>query len=160
MVDLTQLQRQIVDRAQSQVAEQAGKTPATDPGQGADKFERLMEAQDHAAAEAPGGANVPPRQFEQPLRADATGAPTSSGAPTSVGDRILANMSGGPEHTPAASAPAGVDAMRARPGIDVGDPMDSLDVQMRVAELKAETGLATAAVQKTTQAADTLLKSQ
>ena len=122
-----------------------------------------MEAQDHAAAE-PGGAAVPPGQFEQTPRAGGSNPPTSGGAPmsvdgpTSIGDRILANMSGGPVSAP--SAPAGIDPVRARPGIDVGDPMDGLEVQMRVAELKAETGLATAAVQKTTQAADTLLKSQ
>lgn len=142
---MTQLQRQVVDRAQSQVAEQAQKSPATGAGQGADEFERLMEAQDHAAAE-PGAPNAPPRQFEQPPRVEGTGTPTS------VGDRILASMSGGPK--------GGPEAVPARPGIDVGDPMDGLDVQMRVAEIKAETGLATAAVQKTTQAADTLLKSQ
>ena len=122
-----------------------------------------MQAQDHPVAE-PGGANVQPGQFEQPPRVDGNSAPASAsastpaGGPTSIGDRILANMSGGPVAAP--SAPPGIDPVQARPGIDVGDPMDDVDVQIRVAELKAETGLATAAVQKTTQAADTLLKSQ
>lgn len=122
-----------------------------------------MEAQNHAAAE-PGSADVPPGQFEQPPRAGgnspptSVGVPTEVGGPTSIGDRILANMSGGPVAPP--NAPADIDPVQARPGIDVGDPMDGLEVQMRVAELKAETGLATAGVQKTTQAADTLLKSQ
>ena len=158
MVDLTQLQRQIVDRAQSQVAEQARNTPATGPGQGADRFERLMEAQDQAAG-GPGGTHVPPGQFEQTPRAEGTGAPGTVGAPTLVGDRILANMSGGSPPAPA-SAAGGIDSVRARPGIDVGDPMDGVEVQMRVADLKAETGLAVAGVQKTSQATDTLLKSQ
>ena len=72
-----------------------------------------------------------------------------------MGDRILKGMSPAPAGEVSSAAPVG-----ARPGIDIGDPMDSLHVQLRVAELKAEVGLAVNAVQKTSQGMDTLLKSQ
>ena len=149
-IDLTQIQRQVLDRVQSELADQAGKVDPGDPNQGAARFEQLMEAPNADGAGSV-DASVPGSGVEgsQPVHQVA-----DSGA-TTPGDRILANMTRGPPH-----APGGVDAVGARPPIDMGDPMRSLEVQMEVAQIKAATGLAAAAVQKTSQGVDTLLKSQ
>lgn len=137
-----------------------------------EQAQRVAEAAEEAAQppEAPvidGGNDgaAPGPAFEQLLDADpgsmgntgpeaALPVPSPPETPLSVGDRILANMAG-PTSAPDVAGPVG-----ARPGIDIGDPMDSLHVQMRVAEIKAEIGLAASAVQKSSSAADTLLKAQ
>ena len=77
-----------------------------------------------------------------------------------AGDRILANMSRNPVRTPAQAGPQAIDPVGAKPSIDIGPPMDSLELQMQVARVKAATGLAVSATQKSSQGVDTLLKSQ
>ncbi|MCY3622453.1 MAG: hypothetical protein OXH68_12185 [Gammaproteobacteria bacterium] len=145
------------------MAEEAEVAGKPDPS-GAGTFERLMDtpAAQGAAAGTPPAAGAP----------DAMGTPDASAAPVTtqetqptaqavepaeatVGDRILAAMGTAPTGNAGAVAP-----VTARPGIDIGDPMDSLHVQLRVAELKAEVGLAADVVQKSSQGMDTLLKSQ
>ena len=79
---------------------------------------------------------------------------------TTVGDRILANMSGNPVRTPAEAGPQVIDPVGTKPSIDIGSPMDSLELQMQVARVKEVTGLAVSATQKSSQGVDTLLKSQ
>lgn len=149
-IDPTQLQRQVLERLQSQLAEAPPELDAPEPNQGAAQFERLMQEPtgDAATAPDPGAAAAAP---EGPGRVGETGTP-------SVGDRILANMGGRPVAGP--SDAGAVDPVGSKPAIDVGDPMDAVQVQLDVAEVKAETGFAAAAVQKTSQGMDTLLKSQ
>ena len=129
---------------------------------GAGDFERLIDTPEAQAAApgtppaagapdpsgAPDASAVPGAQETQPARA--VGA-----ADATVGDRILAAMGTGPAGDVGAATP-----VTPRPGIDIGDPMDSLHVQLRMAELKAEVGLAADVVQKSSQGIDTLLKSQ
>lgn len=79
---------------------------------------------------------------------------------TTAGDRILANMSQNPVRTPAEAGPQVIDPVDAKPSIDIGSPMDSLELQMQVAQVKEATGLAVSATQKSSQGVDTLLKSQ
>ena len=79
---------------------------------------------------------------------------------TTAGDRILANMSPNPVRTPAEAGPQAVDPVGAKPSIDIGRPMDTLEIQMRVAQIKETTGLAVSVTQKSSQGVDTLLKSQ
>ncbi len=140
----------MLDRVQSDLADQAGKVDPGDPNQGAARFEQLMEAPDAGQtgsvdASAPGSGVEGSQSVHQ----------VADSGRTTAGDRILANMTRGPVH-----APGGVDAVGPRPSIDLGDPMRSVEIQMEVAEIKASTGLAAAAVQKTSQGVDTLLKSQ
>ena len=79
---------------------------------------------------------------------------------TTAGDRILANMSRNPVRMPAEAGPQVIDPVGAKPTIDIGPPMDSLELQMQVAQVKEATGLAVSATQKSSQGVDTLLKSQ
>ena len=76
------------------------------------------------------------------------------------GDRILANMSRDPVRTPAGTDPRVVDPVGAKPSIDIGSAMDSLELQMQVARVRETTGLAVSVTQKSSQGVDTLLKSQ
>ena len=82
-----------------------------------------------------------------------------SHAPT-AGDRILANMSRNPVQTPAEAAPQVTHPVGARHSIDIGSATDRLELQMQVAQVKATTGLAVGATQKSSQGVDTLLKAQ
>lgn len=150
-IDPTQLQRQVLERLQSQLAEAPPELDAPEPNQGAAQFERLMQepAGDGPGTPDAGAAAAPP---ERP------GPVAETGGTPSVGDRILANMGGRPVAGP--SDAGAVDPVGSKPAIDVGDPMDGVQVQLEVAEVKAETGFAAAAVQKTSQGMDTLLKSQ
>ena len=77
-----------------------------------------------------------------------------------MGDRILANMGSGSVQPSGTAEARAVDPVRGGTEIAIGDPVQAIEAQMRVAELRAETGLAAAAVQKTSQGMDTLLKSQ
>ena len=79
---------------------------------------------------------------------------------STVGDRILANLSQDPVRTPAEAGPQAIDPVGAKPSIDIGRPMDTLEAQLRVAQIKETTGLAVSVTQKSSQGVDTLLKSQ
>ena len=80
---------------------------------------------------------------------------------STAGDRILANVSRNPVRAPADAAPQfTTDPVGAKPSIEIGRPMDTLELQTQVAQLKATTGLAVSATQKSSQGVDTLLKSQ
>jgi len=79
---------------------------------------------------------------------------------TTAGDRILANMSTNPVRTPAEAGPQAIDPVGAKPSIDIGSAMDSLELQMQVARIRETAGLAVSATQKSSQGVDTLLKSQ
>ncbi len=149
-IDPVGLQQRLVEQAHrvaeaAQDVAQTQKAPGVDAGSegaaGGPAFERLLDVDPAQAGNTAAEAQPP----EPP--------PEVEGA-QSVGDRILANMASG------APAPGSAGPVGARPGIDIGDPMDSLHVQMRVAEIKAEIGLAASAVQKSSGAADTLLKAQ
>ena len=155
-IDLTQIQRQVLDRAQSGLTGEAQWTEEARPGEGAARFEQLIESPEGPAG-APESAAVANPGID---RAQPAGSVADAGSPPVVGDRILANVH--PGALPATGV-TGADAaapVGAKPGIDIGDPMDRLAVQIRVAELKTEVSLATATVQKASQGVDTLLKSQ
>ena len=154
-IDLAQIQRQVIDRAQSRLTEEAQRSGDVDPGRGAARFEQLMEAPQGGAsvAEAPGTGNPGLGQAEPAGRAIHAG-------PRGVGDRILANLHGNPLQMPDLAGTQATGPVGAKPGIDIGDPENRLALQIKVAEIKTEAGLATAAVQKASQGADTLLKSQ
>ena len=77
-----------------------------------------------------------------------------------VGDRILANMSRNPVQTPAEAGLRATDPVGATHSIDIGRPMDRLEIQMQVAQIKETAGLAVSVTQKSSQGVDTLLKSQ
>lgn len=115
-----------------------------------------MEAPDAAA-----GTNVAKVAFDKVQPGTPTGqvgnVPSQA---TTAGDRILANMSGNPVRTPVEAGPQVIDPVGAKPSIDIAPPMDSLELQMQVAEIKEATGLAVSATQKSSQGVDTLLKSQ
>ncbi|MDE0658267.1 MAG: hypothetical protein OXI79_01325 [Gammaproteobacteria bacterium] len=143
------------------MAEQAEVGGEPDPS-GAGDFERLIDT--------PGAQASPPGAPAAAGAPDPSGAPDASAMPgaqetqparavepaeSTVGDRILAAMGTAPGGDVGAATP-----VTPRPGIDIGDPMDSLHVQLRMAELKAEVGLAADVVQKSSQGIDTLLKSQ
>ena len=119
-----------------------------------------MEASD-AAPGAPADGGVANAALDQTR----PGAPVGqvgnvSSQATTVGDRILANMSSSPVRTPAEAGPQAVDPVAAKPSIDLGHPMHTLELQMQVARIKEATGLAVSATQKSSQGVDTLLKSQ
>ena len=119
-----------------------------------------MEVPD-AAPGAPADGSVAKASFDQArpgTQAGQVGKVPSQAA--TAGDRILANMSRNPVRTPAEAGPQVVDPVGAKPSIDIGPSMDSLELQMRVARLKEATGLAVNATQKSSQGVDTLLKSQ
>ena len=119
-----------------------------------------MEAPD-AAAGTPADGNVAKAAFDQVQPGTPPGqvgnVPSQA---TTAGDRILANMSRNPVRTPAEAGPRVIDPVGANPSVDIGPPMDSLELQMQVAEIKEATGLAVSATQKSSQGVDTLLKSQ
>ena len=159
-IDLTQVQRQVLERTQFRLADEAKQGDVARPGEGAAKFEELMEAPD-ATAGTPADGGVTKAQFDQAqpsTAADRVGF-VSSRQPT-AGDRILANMSRDPVRAPAEAGPRVAEPVGATPSIDIGRPMDRLELQMQVAEVKATTGLAVSATQKSSQGVDTLLKSQ
>lgn len=154
-IDPLQVQRQVIDKAQSRLAEQAQPIADAGPGQNAARFEQLMDAnQGPAGSAGNSGAGNPALDQAGPA-----GGIGDLPGPSVPGDRILANLSSHHLQMPATDtgsvAPAGD-----RNSIDIGDPTQSLELQIRVAEIKAAAGLATAAVQKSTQGMDTLLKSQ
>ena len=148
-IDPTQLQRQVLERLQSQLAEAPPELDAPEPNQGAAQFERLMQQP------TGNGAGPPDAGVAATERPGYAGEP---GGTPSVGDRILANMGGRPVAGPGDAG--AVDPVGSKTAIDIGDPMDAVQVQLDVAEVKAETGFAAAAFQKTSQGMDTLLKSQ
>ena len=155
-IDLAQIQRQVIERAQSRLTEEAQRSGDVDPGRGAARFEQIMESPRGGAGgpELPGAAQ--PGLGQAPHAARVTGA----GALEAVGDRILASLHRSPPHIPDPAGTRATGPVGATPGIDIGDPENSLALQIRVAEIKTEVGLATAAVQKASQGVDTLLKSQ
>ena len=150
-IDPTLIQRKALDIAQSELAEGAQRPPQAGAAPGAAKFEQLMEApQGEAVAPQPAGAAAPGIERPQPA-----GPAADSASPAVVGDRILANL-----HPPDLAGTPSSGAVGATPGIDAGDPMQTLALQMKVNAIKTEVALEAAAVQKTTQGVDTLLKSQ
>ena len=159
-IDLAQVQRQVLDRTQSRLAEEATQGNGIGPGQGAARFEQLMESPD-ATVGAPTGEGVAKAAFDQAQPGTPAGqvgnVPLQA---TTAGDRILANMSRNPARTPAEAGPQVIDPASPKPSIDIGPPMDSLEVQMQIARVKETVGLAVSATQKSSQGVDTLLKSQ
>ena len=112
-----------------------------------------------AGTPADGGVAAAPVDRVQPNNPTGPAGGVSSPEPT-AGDRILANMSRGPVGAPAQAVPQAAEPVGAKPSIDIGSPMDSFELQMQVAQVKATTGLAASATQKSAQDVDTLLKSQ
>ena len=159
-IDLTQVQQQVLDRTQSRLADEATQGDAIGPGQGAATFERLMEAPD-AAPGPPADGGVANAALDRARPATPPGE-VGNVPPQAVttGDRILANMSRTPVRTPAETGPRAIDPVGAKPSIDIGSAMDSLELQMQVARVKEATGLAVSVTQKSSQGVDTLLKSQ
>ena len=155
-IDLAQIQRQVIDRAQSRLTEEAQRSGDVDPGQGAARFEQLMESPRAGA----GGPEVPPAAKPEPGQARPADRVTGADTPPVVGDRILANLHPGSLQMPDLAGTEATGSAGAKAGIDIGDPADRLALQIKVAEIKAEVGLATATVQKASQGVDTLLKSQ
>ena len=155
-IDFSQIQQQIVDRAQSRLTEEAQRPGEVDPSRGAARFEQLMESPD-------GGADGPEVSEAANPSLDQTppaGRVADPGAPAAVGDRILANLHLGSPRTLDLAGTEATGPVGAKPGIDIGDSADRLAMQIKVAEIKAEAGLSAAAVQKASQGMDTLLKSQ
>lgn len=119
-----------------------------------------MEAPDPApGSPADGGVPKAASDQVQPSTAADEVANVSPHA-TTAGDRILANMSRNPVETPANAGLRATDPVRAPHSIDIGDPMDRLEVEMQMARVKETTGLAVSMTQKSSQDVDTLLKSQ
>ena len=119
-----------------------------------------MEAPDSVPG-TPADGSVPKTAFDQVQ--PGTAADQAANVPphaTTAGDRILANMSRSPVETPADAGPRATDPVRATHSIDIGDPMDRLEIEMQMARVKEATGLAVSATQKSSQGVDTLLKSQ
>ena len=119
-----------------------------------------MEAPDPAAG-PPAGGSVAEAPSERVLPGTPAGRIGDvASRPATAGDRILANLSQDPVQAPAQAGPPAADPPGASPAVDIGRPMDRLELQMQVAEIRAKTGLAVSATQKATQGVDTLLKSQ
>ena len=119
-----------------------------------------MEAPDAAVgAPADGSVAISPMDQARPSTpADpVSNVPLHASAP---GDRILANLSGSPVRAPAEAGPPVTERPGAKPSIDIGRPMDTIELQLEVARVTATTGLAISATQKSSQGVDTLLKSQ
>ena len=160
-IDLAQVQRQVLERAQSGLAEETTHGDGIGPGQGAARFEQLMEAPD-ATVGAPTDGGVAKAAFD-----DRTSPSLPAGQvddvplrASTIGDRILANLSRNPVRTPAEADRQVVDIPTEKPSIDIARPMDSLELQIQVARIKETIGLAASATQKSSQGVDTLLKSQ
>ena len=155
-IDLAQIQRQVIERAQSRLTEDANRSGDVDPGRGAARFEQLMESPRGGA----GGPDDPAAANAGPGHAQPADRVTGAGTPPVVGDRILANLHGSPLQMPDLAGTQATGRVGATPGIDIGDPENRLALQIKVAEIKTEVGLATTTVQKASQGVDTLLKSQ
>ena len=155
-IDLAQIQSQVIDRAQSRLTEEAQRSGAADPGRGAARFEQLLESPPDGA----GGPGVHAAAEPGLGRAQPADRVTGAGNPPVVGDRILANLHGSPLQMPDLAGTRAAGPVGAKPGIDIGDPENRLALQIRVAEIKAEVGLAATTAQKASQGVDTLLKSQ
>ena len=119
-----------------------------------------MDAPD-ATVGTPADAGVATAPFGQAQPSTPAGqvGDVPSHAPT-AGDRILANMSRNPVQTPAEAAPQVTHPVGAKHSIDIGSATDRVELQMEVARVKATTGLAVGATQKSSQGVDTLLKAQ
>ena len=155
-IDLTQLQQQVLDRAQSRLTEEAQPPEGLHPGEGAARFEQLMESGQDATG-GPAGTGVARPGLDETQRA---GSAAGAGSPSVVGDRILANLHAGSLQRPELVGTEATGPVGAKPGIDIGDPADRLAMQIKVAEIKTDVALATGTVQKASQGVDTLLKSQ
>ena len=119
-----------------------------------------MDAPD-ATVGATGDGNMAKATLDQ-ARQSVPSGPAADGPslqPT-AGDRILANLTRDRANVATESGPVVAGPSGTEPSIDIGRPMDRLELEMQVAEFKAETGLAVSATQKTSQGVDTLLKSQ
>lgn len=150
-IDLTQVQREVVDRLQSEVVEQAQQ--GADSPHDAARFAELMDKPDGASGAGTSGPSAPdPDTTQAP-------APARLDAAATVGDRILANMAANPVPMEASAAP-GTDAVAGERAIDSADPADLMKLQAEVVEIKTNTALAVGVVHKTTQGVDTLLKTQ
>lgn len=150
-IDLTQVQRQVVDRFQSEVVEQA-QQGAGSPNDAA-RFAELMDRPDGAAGAGTSGPAAPePGTTQAPSAAHLNAA--------TVGDRILANMASNPVQAQPSVAPGPTDAVRSEQAIDATEPVDLMALQAEVVEVKTTTAMAVGAVHKTTQGVDTLLKTQ
>ena len=153
-IELTEIQRQVVDRLQSEALEQAQQGAASPNDASAARFADLMDAPAGATPEDAASPTAP-----EPVATRAS-SPAHLDATATVGDRILANMASNPAQTPP-SAPAGTaDAVPGGKAVDATDPVDLMGVQAEVVELKTTTALAAGVVHKTTQGVDTLLKAQ
>ena len=119
-----------------------------------------METPD-AASGTPADGSVARAAFDQ-ARPGASAGGIGDAPPqgATAGDRILANMSRNPVRTPAEAGPRVVDPVGAKPSVDIGRPMQALELQMQVTRIKEAAGLAATATQKSSQGVDTLLKSQ
>ena len=149
-VELTEIQRQVVDRLQSEAVEQAQQGASSPNEAAAARFADLMDAPAGATPEGAAGPSAP-----EPVAMQAS-SPAHVNATATVGDRILANMASNPAQR---AVPGTADA--AVPGgkaVDATGPVDLLGVQAEVVELKTTTALAAGVVHKTTQGVDTLLK--
>lgn len=159
-IDLAQVQRQVLERTQSRLAEQAPQVDGVGPGQGAARFEQLMEAPD-ATVGTPADGGVARAAFARtPPSTPAGEVDDVPPRASTVGDRILANLSRSSVRAPAEDGQQVVGPPAENPIIDGGRPMDSLELQLQVARVKETIGLAASATQKSSQGVDTLLKSQ
>ena len=118
-----------------------------------------MEAPD-AAGGTPADGSVAKAGLDRVQPGTPAGEAGNGPQAATAGDRILANVSRNSVRTPAEAGPQAVDPVTAKPSIDIGHPMRTLELQMQVARIKEATGLAVSATQKSSQGVDTLLKSQ
>ena len=155
-IDPTHIQQRIIERAQSRLTEEAQQPEAIHPGEGAARFEQLMESpQGSAGGPESAGVAKPGLDPVQPA-----GGVADAQGPLSVGDRILASLHAGALRMPDLPGTEAAAPVGAKADIDIGDPMHQLAMQIKVAEIKTEVSLMTTAVQKSSQGVDTLLKSQ
>ena len=159
-IDLAQVGRQVLERSQSRLADQAPHGAGIGPGQGAARFEELMEAPD-APAGTPTDGGVARAAFDRtPPSAPAGEVDDVPPRASTVGDRILANLPRSAVRSPAEAGQPVVGPPTGNPPVDIARPMESLELQIEVARIKETIGLAVSATQKSSQGVDTLLKSQ
>ena len=155
-IDLTQLQQRIIDDAQPRLAEKSEPVGDAGSGQGPARFEQLIEA----PQAGPASPDNPGTGIQAPESAPAAVDSADVGQPALIGDRILANLETGPRPAPGVDGTGAAARIGHGSAVDIGDPLDRIEVQMKAAALKEATGLAATAVGKTSQGVDTMLKSQ
>ena len=169
-IEFSQIQKQIADKLQSQVADKAtqGEVGSGQPqptGDGAARFQAYMEG-------FGGSGSVQPTENSAPSQVGYAQRPTETAAfmpnagvegsspSMSLGDRILANMSSfQPQAVPAQEINPVGSANAVGPTIVV-DAQQAIDWQLQTAHLKEEVGLSATTSQSTEQDVEALLKAQ